>query len=303
MMHTSPTRDWQAGLWPLEDQGMIKTRPHALGLFALFTAISALALAPPVAAEGLASPWVEGFNNKSRLIAGRADLGGKSALYAGLEVAMPEGWKTYWRAPGESGVPPEFDWKGSENLESATVFYPAPHRLIDKGGTNIGYKDHVIFPMAIAAKDPAKPVTLKLKAAYGVCKELCVPAEAELKLIVPANPAPSEEIAAVLSSVPRTTPVAESDPVLSKWRVDDKGGKPILVLEVSDPGGTGGDAFVDVPGAIYLPLPVKLPAANGHSVYEVNLTEGAEIKDLKDKPIAVTLTGSKGQSETFITLP
>src|SRR3990170_942893 len=132
-----------------------------------------------------ASPWVEGFNNKIRLLAGRASPADTDAPYAGVEITMPPEWKTYWRAPGEAGgVPPEFDWNGSENLAAARVLYPAPHRLIDKSGAAIGYKDRVIFPIAITAKDPAQSVKLKLKAAYGVCREICIPAEAELEISI-----------------------------------------------------------------------------------------------------------------------
>src|SRR5207247_8452494 len=61
-------------------------------------------------------------------------------------IAIPGGWKTYWRSPGDAGgVPPEFDWQGSENLAAARVKYPAPHRLHDdKAGDAVGYKDGVI---------------------------------------------------------------------------------------------------------------------------------------------------------------
>lgn len=258
----------------------------------------------PVAADGLATPWIDGFNNKVRLLAGRAGGKDQDTVYAGIDIAMPAGWKTYWRAPGEAGgVPPEFDWSGSENLAEARVLYPAPHRLIDKAGATIGYKDHVLFPVALTAKDPSQPIVLKLKAAYGVCKELCVPAEAELSISVPAKADASSDIAAVLPTVPHSTPVQGSDPAVSAWRVATRDGKPVLVVEVADPAGTGGDAFVDEKSGIYLPLPKKISEAAGKAVYEVDLTDGVDIKDLKDKPITVTLTGAKGQSETSITLP
>ena len=260
--------------------------------------------AQPAWAEGLASPWVEGFNNKVRLLAGKAGEGADAKIYAGIDIAMPAGWKTYWRAPGEAGgVPPEFDWAQSENLQEALVLYPAPHRLIDKAGATIGYKDHVLFPVALTAKDPSKPILLKLKAAYGVCKELCVPAEAELGLAVPPDASPSDGIGSIVATVPRTPALAGRDPEIASWRVDTRDSKPVLVIEVADKNGPGGDAFADVKGGTYLPLPKRIADANGHAVYEVDLTDGVDIKDLKGKQIAVTLVGTKGQSETSITLP
>ena len=286
----------------------------------LLTGIASVLAARPALADGLASPWVEGYNNKARLIAGKAvggPYGSATMTYAGIEIAMPAGWKTYWRSPGDSGVPPEFDWSASENLGSATVYYPAPHRLVDKGGVNIGYKDHVVLPIVVHAKDPTIPVTLKIKAAYGVCKEICVPAEAELQLTVPPDSADSPELAEALKTVPIRAvdivaqpgkdPMAvldpAKDPMLAKWRVDDRSGKPVLVLEVTNPGGTDGDAFADAAGGIYIPLPKKIADEGGRALYEVDLTDGVDIKDLKGKPLAITLTGSKGQSETSITLP
>jgi DsbC/DsbD-like thiol-disulfide interchange protein len=252
------------------------------------------------AAAGLASDWVEGFNNKSRLLAGRTADG---KLVAGLQISMPSGWKTYWRAPGDAGgVPPEFDWTGSENLAEARVQYPAPHRMIDKSGSAIGYKENVIFPVQLTAKDPLKPIVLKLKASYGACKELCVPAEVELGIAVPPDAEVSADLTGVIATVPHVTP-SGSDPLLSAWRVGNRDGKPILILDVTDPAGAGGDAFVDAAGGVYLPVPKKISETAGKASYEVNLTDGADMKDLSGKSIAVTLVGSKGQSETSITLP
>ena len=256
------------------------------------------------AAEPAQSPWVEGFNNKVRLIAGRTS-GQEAAVIAGIELQMPKDWKTYWRNPGEAGgIPPEFDFSGSENLESATVLYPAPHRLVDpKAGTNIGYKDHVIFPVRVTPKDKAKPVSLKVMATYGVCKDICVPAEAALGIEIAADAAPSPELAGVLATVPASMLDPTKDPSLQRWRVDEGDGKPKLVLEVKDPGGDDSDAFLFSPDGLYMPMTKKMPGANGLAMFEVDLTDGVDLKDLQGKSISVTLAGSKGQSETIIQLP
>lgn len=256
------------------------------------------------AAEPAQSPWVEGFNNKVRLIAGKA--GGESpATFAGVELQMPKEWKTYWRNPGEAGgIPPEFDFAGSDNLESATVLYPAPHRLVDpKAGTNIGYKDHVIFPVRVTAKDKTKPVSLKLNATYGVCKDICVPAEASLEIDIVPGVAASPELTIALATVPASVPDPAKDPVLKSWRIDDAAAKPKLVLEVKDPGGDGADAFLFSPDGLYMPMAEKISGGKGEAIFEVDLTDGVELKDLKGKTIAVTLVGAKGQAETNIQLP
>lgn len=251
----------------------------------------------------VASDWYQGFDNRARLIAGHATRDGETALYAGVDVAMPGGWKTYWRSPGDAGgVPPDFDWKGSTNLASATVLYPAPHRIHDKAGDVVGYKDSVLFPVLVKAKDPTKPVTLDAKVSYGVCKDICVPAEAELQLVVPPDVGTSEDLTNALARVPGTQPRPGIDPSLASWHLDQMSGKPKLVLDVASPSPNSTDAFVEAPGGIYVPLPKRATAEAGKAIFEVDLTDGVDIKDLKGKSLTVTMIDGTGQSETTITL-
>lgn len=269
-------------------------------------------------AETLASPWVEGFNNKARLVAGTVPRGEGAQLMAGVEIVMPPGWKTYWQAPGDAGgIPPEFDWAGSENLASATVRYPVPHRLTDKAGSAIGYKEHVLFPVIVTPEDKTRPISLKLKVSYGACMDICIPAEAEFALELQPDAGAAPEIAEAVAKVPveaiyndgqfvfetaeRQNP--KTDPALIDWRIDTSSGKPKLVFNVSDPGGSGGDAFLFGPGGIYLPLPTKVSEAGGKSSYDADLSDGVDIKDLKGKRINLTLAGVTGQSAFLITIP
>ena len=95
---------------------------------------------------------------------------------------MQPGWKTYWRYPGDSGVPPVFDFAASDNVKSVTVLWPAPVRFADGGGNSIGYKGGVIFPLRVVPLEPGKPVTLRLNLDYAVCETLCVPAKGKAEL-------------------------------------------------------------------------------------------------------------------------
>jgi DsbC/DsbD-like thiol-disulfide interchange protein len=243
------------------------------------------------------------MNNQARLIAGRATHDGKTGLYAGVDISIPGGWKTYWRSPGDAGgVPPDFDWSGSDNLASATVLYPAPHRIHDKAGDVVGYKDAVLFPVLVTAKDPSKPVTLHGKIAYGVCKDICIPAEAELQLLIPPDVGISAELTNALARVPNEHPRPGVDPSLASWRLDQSSGKPKLVLDVATASPKSADAFVEAPGGVYVPLPKRQSEKAGNAVFEVDLTDGVNVKDLKGKPLTVTMADEKGQSETTITL-
>src|SRR3954470_21845737 len=135
-----------------------------------------LVAAPARAAD--ASAWDGTQRSAVRLIAGGRAEGGTS-LRAGIEMRLAPGWKTYWRYPGDSGVPPRFDFSKSQNVKSVTVRWPAPQRLTDETGTSIGYKHDVTFPLAVVPQDAGKPVMLAIAIDYGVCEKLCVPVDAK----------------------------------------------------------------------------------------------------------------------------
>lgn len=273
-----------------------------LGMAFALLPLNAVAVRSEPAAP-VASDWVKGFDNKARLVAGQAVRNGQAGLYAGVEVAMPEGWKTYWRSPGDAGgVPPDFDWQASENLASADVLYPAPHRLHDKAGDAVGYKDGVIFPVRLTPKDATKPVILHGKVEYGLCKDICIPAEADLKVVIPPNVGASAELTETLARVPQKSPRSGVDPKLAAWHLDQSTEKPKLVLNVETAFPDNADAFIVAPGGTYIPLPRRVANASGKAVFEVDLSDGVDIKDLKEKPLTVTMVDGKGQSETTITL-
>lgn len=159
-----------------------------------------------------ASEWDEGDFSKARLIASHKAVPGEAGqtLYIGFQVKMKEGWKTYWRTPGNAGLPPVFDWQGSVNLASVDVRYPAPERFEIFDLQTYGYPDEVVYPIKISPSVWDAPITLNVKVNYLVCKDLCVPAIANLNLTIP--PANGEapfslfmgEIEGYLARVPQT---------------------------------------------------------------------------------------------------
>src|SRR5262245_37498258 len=99
-----------------------------------------------------ASAWVDVPSSRVRLLASAAKTAGGSYL-AGVEMVIADGWKTYWRTPGDAGVPPQFDWSGSTNAAAIKVLYPAPIRMREAGGEVIGYKKAVLFPLEVTPQD------------------------------------------------------------------------------------------------------------------------------------------------------
>src|SRR3954462_403615 len=112
------------------------------GMFAAarFLSAAALTLALSGLAQAESSAWSEDLRSAVRLVSG--DTATKP-MHAGIEMKLQKGWHTYWRYPGDSGVPPQFDFAKSDNLKSATVLYPAPELHTDAGGQTIGYQQDV----------------------------------------------------------------------------------------------------------------------------------------------------------------
>jgi DsbC/DsbD-like thiol-disulfide interchange protein len=103
---------------------------------------------------------------------------------AAIRMTLKPGWKTYWRAPGDMGIPPHFDWSASKNLSAVAVEWPAPTVFREKNLTTIGYKDQVILPLVISVPEKGAPVMLETTIDMGVCSDICVPAELRLKGLI-----------------------------------------------------------------------------------------------------------------------
>jgi len=144
--------------------------------FASLLASAAPFSRPAVAAS---SPWAAGTGVKVRLVtSGGPDAEGR--VKGALSIELAPGWKTYWRDPGDAGVPPQIDFSGSRNVSSVDIAYPAPHRFSDEGGIWAGYKEPVRFGLTLKATDPSKPMELDAKVFIGVCQSICVPFQAQL---------------------------------------------------------------------------------------------------------------------------
>ncbi|MEL7048872.1 MAG: protein-disulfide reductase DsbD domain-containing protein [Pseudomonadota bacterium] len=195
--------------------------------FAIAMAIGAPGPVQAAGENAVFGPWEKGHASRARLLVlpkakvpvvehakrvigrsvgptgGVVQRFGQAVAVGGIQIEMTDGYKTYWRHPGTAGgVPPEMDWSRSTNVRSVNVGFPAPRRYRGDEGYSIGYVDAVILPLVAEPIDPSSPMELRLGFFYGVCKEICIPAEGRLSVNVPALRAGS-----VLSfGLPKATP-------------------------------------------------------------------------------------------------
>ncbi|MGB2078474.1 MAG: protein-disulfide reductase DsbD domain-containing protein, partial [Vibrio sp.] len=128
-----------------------------------------------------------------------------------VAVSLDEGWKTYWRTPGEGGVAPKFDWQNSTNIEDITWLWPAPNRYQLLGLEMLGYKNQVIFPIQITLKDWQKPLVLRADFTLSSCTDVCVLTDIPVALTTDAGQLNLDANAAqirakALAKVPREHP-------------------------------------------------------------------------------------------------
>ncbi len=227
---------------------------------------------------------------------------------AGLEIVLDDGWKTYWRNPGDGGVPPSFDWAGSANVAAIKVLYPAPMRLPEANGISIGYKHAVLLPIEVTPQDPAKPIALKLALEFGVCRDICIPATATLDIAIPPGPkgAPPPELVSALERVPRPQQSRrKDDPELKRIAIGREAGSPRLTIEAAfDQAAKSAEVFVEAPEGFYVPVPKRISPADASGVLRFESDLGNDLAaDLKGKTLTVTLVGEAGASETQWTVP
>lgn len=162
-----------------------------------------------------------------------------------VRITLEPGWKTYWRAPGDAGIPPDFSWQGSDNLDGVAVTWPAPKVFSDNGMYSVGYSDQVTLPITIAPRDTAAPVEINLTMSIGVCKDICIPETLHVRGMLAAQTAtPAPIIAAALSERPYTAaeagargatcalqPTADGLQITANLTLPSAGGKEHVVIE------------------------------------------------------------------------
>jgi len=236
---------------------------------------------------GLFAPLVRAApgSGEAQLIDGGVIAG---ARYAGLRIRLPADALTYWRDPGEAGVAPNFDFSRSENLDAVEVLYPAPARFEEGGAQANGYKQDVVFPVRLKARDADRPIALALALDYAVCAKLCIPAHADLRLDLPPRAEASPEVAAALAQVPRPLTAEETKAFAALQRAPEQNWRLTLTAPARE-------LFVEAPNGFF----VESRGAGKNFVLAV--TGHPADRDVPSEPLRLTATGEK-PVEFFLSL-
>lgn len=275
-------------------------RPESLRLAVAACALASIA-APATAADS--SRWDGDARSAIRLIAGSVPAGA-STIRAGIEIRLKPGWHTYWRYPGDAGIPPRFDFAGSQNVKSVEVRWPAPKRQPEGSLMTIGYDRDVTLPLKIVPLDPAKPVTLRLKADYAVCEKLCAPVEGQAELtIAPGASKLEPQLAAAEAKVPKPRSLGEGGGLVVRSAIRENKPKPHVVVDIASPQ-TKVDLFAEGPTSEWaLPVPAPVSGApDGHSRFAFDLDGAPPGADYQGSRLTLTAVSEREAIEVAIRL-
>ncbi|PSL18203.1 disulfide bond corrector protein DsbC [Shimia abyssi] len=167
---------------------------------------------------------------------------------AAIRITLNPGWKTYWRAPGDAGIPPQLDFRGSHNLAGFDVNWPTPEVFSQNGMRSIGYTEELVLPVRITPKSAGKPVRLKAALDIGVCRDICVPQQLTVKAELPSQGKRDARIAAAIADRPlsaneagvrrvtcRLSPTQNGIKLTAKIEMPSAGGGEVAVIEAANP--------------------------------------------------------------------
>ncbi len=218
---------------------------------------------------------------------------------AGLRLTLAPGWKTYWRAPGDAGIPPSFDWSGSGNVAGARIYWPRPDVFMQNGMRSIGYKHQVVLPIELTPARRGRPIRLNGLVELGVCQDICIPVELKLDARLPAEPEDAAPIREALARRPvpadqagvgavlcGAAPISDGMRLTARIAIPPMGGTEIAIVETSDPSIWVSEAKVSRQGNRLVAVADLVPAlgrpfALDRSSVRITLLSGEKAVDIR----------------------
>ncbi|MDO6585636.1 protein-disulfide reductase DsbD family protein [Salipiger sp. 1_MG-2023] len=196
---------------------------------------------------------------------------------AALHLTLAPGWHTYWRAPGDAGIPPLFDWAGSENVGDLGVIWPTPRVFWQSGMRSIGYEEELVLPIRIRPRSDGD-IRLTTEMQLGLCKDICLPHTLHISAVLPPQTKPDPMIASAMASVPFTKGEAQVGKVHCAIRPDSGG--LTLRTEIEMPTSGGAENAVIEPG-----LPEVWASEPATSRVGNTLVTETRLRHMEGKPI------------------
>ena len=255
-------------------------------------------------AAALQSDW-KGDPNilEARLLSAVNGTGDLTTLPLAVEFRLAPGWKIYWRAPGEAGLPPTIDFFGSATPDLlATIRWPVPKRFDAFGFDNFGYESQVILPLDLTGHLVGAPAQISGQLEALACFKICVPVTAKLDLFLPDGVAMASShariIARSISMVPRVAldgGRAATGPNLSVVAAVISGND--LMVQLGEGAPPIDDIFVEGFDGVAFKAPVPLKG-----LYRLPISKAGGIV-FDGGPALLTVVAGSEMAEFHLTIP
>ena len=149
----------------------------------------ALLLALLAAGPAFGQAVVQTDNVRAELLADVAAVKPGEPFWVGLRQTIRPKWHTYWKNPGESGLPTEIKWTLPPGVKADPIVWPTPHRFDIGGVINYGFQDEAVLLVRITppADLGAGPLKLAAEANWLVCEDVCIPEDGKFELALPVD--------------------------------------------------------------------------------------------------------------------
>jgi Uncharacterized protein predicted to be involved in C-type cytochrome biogenesis len=176
--------------------------------FSWLPLVLVLAFAGPTASRAETTPWASNEGGRMRLIA--LPPASDGTVRGALQIEPKPGWITYWREPGDAGIPPQLMLPEEAGVSLKRLAYPVPKRITSGDLRDIGYDHPVTLPFELKVEDGSKALDVGVSAFVGLCRNICIPFQATFALEL-GDAQQSMEEAMLLASAETQLPESPSD--------------------------------------------------------------------------------------------
>lgn len=249
------------------------------------------------------SAWVISGEARARVLSGVDTIGENTKIEAALELDMAEGWHTYWKNPGDSGLPPRLGWDKSTNVKNIEMSWPVPQRKTEQGlFTVFSYGGKITFPLVIELEEGAMDTALDLSLQFMACKDICIPAQLDVTLNLDSGDGRENAQGRLIDLAKRKVPTLGDAPKL-KINTVVASADTLVVSTQSAEGFKDADLFAYIEGDLAFTAPLEIEEqGEGRAMMKIKAPE--DIKNLNDylagKTLSLTLKNSRDAIEKHI---
>ncbi|MBW8640137.1 hypothetical protein K1W69_23280 [Hoeflea sp. WL0058] len=222
-------------------------------------------------------------------------------ILAILDVDLLPGWKTYWRDPGDAGIPPQLDFAKSANIETAETKFPAPERIDDGYAVWAGYTYPVAFPIRLDQREAGTQSVIDVNVFMGICEKICIPVQAEFNVTVAPQDAATDYEKHLVETAFRQLPAQPHD----GFRIDgvtlDDNGKSVS-FNMHAPGDEI-EIFVTGPQGWVFDAPQAQASKDGYTTFQAPILDAPQDATLSGASVVILAKAGRQSIETEISVP